>query len=146
MAWHVLLALSRRLGRPDPPSPDEGFPASNETPELLFVLQLTPELAETVAEFDRVCFIDAHTGSVPGEIHQAVVKGEFQNSPFTHHMTPATCLALSVMLYNQQPEALLVSVRGYEFGFSHSLSARTAALAEEAAEKIWQWCYSPAAQ
>jgi hypothetical protein len=34
---------------------------------------------------------------------------------------------------------VLVSVRGYEFGFSRSMSDKTASLAEEAAEAIWQW-------
>jgi hydrogenase maturation protease len=142
VAWHILDYLSQRLGRPSP-SPDEGFQRSGLSPELLFVLQLTPELAETISEFDRVCFVDAHTGSVPEELNVVEIQSHFQASPFTHHMTPASCMALSEALYQKDPQAILVSVRGYEFGFERSLSPRTAELAGQAAEHIWEWINEP---
>jgi hydrogenase maturation protease len=138
VAWHILDSLSQRLGRPSP-TLDEGFQLSGLSTELLFVLQLTPELAETISEFDRVCFVDAHTGSVPEELNVADVKSQFQPSPFTHHMTPASCMALCEALYQNAPQAILVSVRGYEFGFERSLSPRTAELAIQAADRIWDW-------
>lgn len=139
VAWHVLNQLSRRLKRPTSVSPDEGFQLTGKSPELLFVLQLTPEMAETIGQFERVCFVDAHTGNVPEEVNVAPVRQEFQSSPFTHHMTPATLLALTGSLYGKHPEALLVSVRGYAFGFDRSLSARTEQLANQAADVIWKW-------
>lgn len=146
VSWHVLNGLAGRLGRPASVSPDEGFSAfrlpseegSSET-ELLFVLQLTPEMAEIISEFDRVCFVDAHTGNVPGEVNLSRVEPEFQASPFTHHLTPQSCLALCTALYGKQPEAILVSVRGYEFGFDRSLSPQTAQHAEAAVNEIWAW-------
>ena len=67
------------------------------------------------------------------------LKGEYQHSPFTHHMTPSTCLAMAQTLYGGSPEAILVSVRGYEFGFTQSLSARTELLVEQAAQIIYAW-------
>lgn len=145
VAWHVLARLARKLGQPAPSTPDDEFagtgePGAGPNPALIFALQLTPEMAETIARYERVCFVDAHTGRVPQEIQFAPLKSEFQSSPFTHHMTAETCLALAGSLYGRQPaEAVLVSVRGYEFGFSHELSPRTAELAEEATEQIRVW-------
>jgi Ni,Fe-hydrogenase maturation factor len=111
--------------------------------EFLFVLQLTPELSEVIKNFERVCFIDAHTGSVPGEVNQVEVNCEFQASPFTHHLTAATCLALTHALYGQCPQSILVSVRGYEFGFDTTLSTFTSSLVDEAAWKILSWLETP---
>jgi len=67
------------------------------------------------------------------------LRGEYQASPHTHDITPATCLSLVRTLYDRQPEAVLVSIRGYEFDFSHSLSPQTACLAEQALQRILAW-------
>lgn len=142
VAWHILASLARRLDRPSAGSVEDEFEFGGHSPELLFVLQLTPELAENIAQADRVCFVDAHTGSVPEAVHAAPLSNIFQNSPFTHHMTPETCLALAKTLYGNAPPALLVSVRGYEFGFSRSLSTRTQTLVENAVDRIWDWLYA----
>ena len=139
MAWHILAGLAQCMGWPAPSSPDDEFPPANAETDLLFVLQLTPELAETLALYDRVCFIDAHTGSVPNDVNLIEVDSEFQASPFTHHMTPQTCLSFTETLYAQRPQAILVSVRGYEFGFSRTLSPHTAGLVEQAVEIIEKW-------
>lgn len=154
----MLVALAQRLGWQAPATIDEEFtpptstlsgaggsPAAGGTPlvkitiDLRYDLQLTPEFAEIIAGYQRVCFVDAHTGNIPDEINVVEVKGEFQRSPFTHHMTPATCLAMAQSLYGGSPEAILVSVRGYEFGFVQSLSARTQELADQAARRIYDW-------
>lgn len=139
VAWHILAGLCQKLGRPAPASPEDEFPSSDSGPDLYFLLQLTPELAEVIARYDRVCFVDAHTGSVPDDLHKTVVRPEFQSSPFTHHMTPATCLSFARTIYQKDVEGILVSVRGFEFGFSHELSPETAKLAEQAVEKIYNW-------
>jgi hydrogenase maturation protease len=139
VAWHVLAALRRHLGKPAPDAGDEAFEPDGENPDFLFTLQLTPEMAETLAGYQRVCFVDAHTGNVPEEIHFRELEAKYQRSPFTHHMTPDTLLALCGQLYAQGPEAILVSVRGYQFGFEHALSPETQALVEPAAQKILGW-------
>jgi hydrogenase maturation protease len=139
VAWHILTRLAERLERPGPYDPHLGLEPGEEIPALWFMLQLTPEIAETLAEYDRICFVDAHTGAVPNEINIEQVKSEFQNSPFTHHMTAATCMSFVEQIYNLKPEAILVSVRGYKFGFEQSLSPQTARLADEAATQIWDW-------
>lgn len=141
IAWHILVRLAGKLGRPIP-SIDEGFLPSGENPDLLFILQLVPELAETISAYQRVCFVDAHTGNVPEKVNLVKVKADYQRSPFTHHMTAETCLALAKTIYGKDPQAILVSVRGYKFGFSHDLSSAASQLAEQAVEQILTWLAS----
>lgn len=139
VAWHVLNRLAKRLGRTFPPSPEDDILTNEDPPDMLFVLQLVPELAETISQYGRVCFVDAHTGHVPEEVQFTPVVSEFQTSPFTHHLTPSSCLSLAETLYGRAPEAVLTSVRGYEFGFTRSLSSRTEILVEWAVERILEW-------
>ena len=141
VAWHILTRLAEDMGRLIPPM-DEGYFPNGENPDLLFTLQLIPDLAETIAAYQRVCFVDAHTGNVPEDVNVAEVKAEYQRSPFTHHMTANTCLSLVQTIYNRNPQAILISVRGYEFGFSHELSPATHELAEQAVERIKAWLLS----
>ncbi|MEN4042894.1 MAG: hydrogenase maturation protease [Anaerolineaceae bacterium] len=139
VAWHILSELSSRLGNPAPDLYSDGFEPQGNPIDFLFRLQLMPELAAIIAGYDRVCFVDAHTGAVPEDVHFVQVNAQFQASPFTHHMTPDTCLSLAQALYGRSPEAILVSVRGYQFGFEHSLSPGAARLAKIAADRIWEW-------
>jgi hydrogenase maturation protease len=138
-AWHVLSRLAVKLGREIPANYNEGLTPTGEFPDLLFVLQLTPELADTVAQYQRVCFIDVHTGSIPLDLQRIPVQPAMQTSPFTHHMTPATLLALTLHLYNKSPDAILISIRGYKFGFDNSLSHNTGALVDKAVTQVLQW-------
>ena len=139
VAWHVLAEVARQLGCAVPLSPEEEFPANEGAPDFLFELQLTPELAETIAQYDRVCFVDAHTGAVPNNVNVSEIAVEFQASPLTHHLTPQSLLTFAQTLYNARPEAILVSVRGYQFEFERMLSPLTAQLVQEAAEIISKW-------
>ncbi len=67
------------------------------------------------------------------------VSGEFQTSPFPHHLTAPTCLSLAGALYQHAPSACLLSVRGYEFGFTPELSQYTAALLPVAVDQLMDW-------
>ena len=142
IAWHVMVGLENRLGRPGPFNPDDGFPLADSLPDLIFVLQLTPELAETIAQYRRVCFIDAHTGNIDADIELTQVTNEFQASPLTHHLTPSSCLAMSQTLFHGEANAVLLSVKGYEFGFSHSLSQQTGKLVQPSVEMIYSWLHT----
>jgi len=143
VAWHILRQVAERYGRPVPAEIGEDFENDTSGLDFQFVLQLTPELAETAAGYARVCFVDAHTGAIPADVQCIPIQGEFQTSPFTHHMTPQTLLVLSETLYGHRPAAVLVSVRGYEFGFSYTLSEKTAGLANDAADWIYAWIQGP---
>ena len=139
VAWHILTQLAKNLNIPFPEDPAEVFELIQGNPSLFFSLQLTPEFAEEISRFDRVCFIDAHTGNFPNDLNFQLLIPEYQNSPFTHHLTPQSCLALCSALYGKSPAGVLVSVRGYEFNFSQNLSIETENLAKQAVSRILSW-------
>ena len=138
VAWHVLHALALQLNLPIPESYEDEFPP-NDRLDFAYTLQLTPEMAEQIAAYARVCFVDAHTGSIAAQVQMVPVVGQFQNSPFTHHLTAQTLLSMCQSLYGKTPQAALLSVRGYQFEFECGLSAETAALVPEAIEMILGW-------
>jgi Ni,Fe-hydrogenase maturation factor len=63
VAWHILRALTIKLGLDSPESYEDEFPES-ERIDFAFHLQLTPEMAEDINEYEYVCFVDAHTGNI----------------------------------------------------------------------------------
>lgn len=146
VAWHVLRALALELGLPAPNSYEEEFPVDDPRwnvrgaqLDFAFTLQLTPEMAEDIAAYDRVCFVDAHTGDIPVPVRMIAVESEFQRSPFTHHLTAQSLVSMCETLYNKKPDAALLSVRGYQFEFSRELSERTRALLPEAVGLVARW-------
>jgi hydrogenase maturation protease len=121
------------LGYGNPLRADDGFgweaarelAAKLEIPsvEVRALHQLTPELAEDVGAAGRVIFIDAASEGEPG----ALVRREVfpaRQADFTHHLTPATLLALARQIYGRTPPALLYSVAGEFFGYREGLSPR----------------------
>jgi len=138
VAWHVLQALSNHYHSPIIES-DGGIFEAEHNPHLVFALQLTPEMSEALAQYQHVCFVDAHTGAYAEEVRAESIAPNFQASPFTHHLTPESCLSLAQNLYGSAPQALVVSVRGYQFGYRTALSAQTAPLVPQAAAKIIEW-------
>jgi hypothetical protein len=52
-------------------------------------------------------------------------------------------LSMCGSLYERVPEAILVSVRGYEFGFETELSPFTDSLVTEAVERARGWLEAP---
>jgi hydrogenase maturation protease len=106
---------------------------------ILFCLQLTPELCDDLVDFSRVCFIDAHTGTIEGDFKISILNHIFEVSPFSHHLTPQTLLELCHKLYNHIPEAIQISARGYQFGFKRSLSKKTMSNVEIAVNFLVEW-------
>jgi len=143
VAWFVLKSIMEKMGYPGEPTMDDEYPIQFNNMEFDFHLQLTPELADSMGQYDRICFIDAHTGNVPEEIHVQEVTPVYQSSPFTHHMTPFTLLSICQVLHQKTPQAILTSIRGYEFKFTRSLSSATQELVEPAADLIVKWLSSP---
>ena len=141
VAWHILRLVASRLQADLPLYPKETHIELNPLVAVHFELQLTPEISELVAGYSRVAFIDAHTGRVEQSVYHENLQPEFVTSPFTHHLTPSTCLSLAETIYEKVPTAILVSVRGYEFGFARSLSSRTMEHAEVAADWLVNWLH-----
>ena len=138
VAWHILHALTTRLGLDSPDSYEDEFPESALI-DFAFYLQLTPEMAEDISVYEYVCFVDAHTGNIPEPVRLINVESEFQASPFTHHLTPQSLLSMCETIYGKKPDAALLSVLGHRFLFSRQLSAETAQLVPPAVELIWDW-------
>lgn len=138
VAWHILRALTIKVGLTSPDSYEDEFPESAQI-DFAFHLQLTPEMAEEIANYKYVCFIDAHTGDIPKPVRLISVESEFQHSPFTHHLTPQSLLSMCDTIYGKKPDAALVSVLGHRFLFSRGLSEETARLVPQAVELLWGW-------
>lgn len=138
VAWHILRALTLKLGLPAPVSYEDEFPEDIRI-TFAFYLQLTPEMAEDINAYEYVCFVDAHTGNIPEPVRLIPVESEFQHSPFTHHLTPQSLVSMCETLYGRKPDAALLSVLGHRFLFSRQLSQETAALVPQAVESIWDW-------
>jgi len=138
LAWHVLKEVRKLLDMDAPESVPEYFDRDGDT-VFVFKLQLLPEDAEEIARFERVCFIDAHTGAVPEPVHVEQLLSAWQHSPLTHHLTPNSLLSMIQAVYGKSLPAILVSVRGYEFEFTNSLSGRSALLVPQAANIIYNW-------
>lgn len=142
VAWHVLNDVIAALGSTAPQDLEDEDPVSLGNYDFRFVPQLTPELSDTLATYGRVCFVDAHTGAVPEDIHFENLLPGYRQSPFTHHLTPNSLLAMTDSIYHKSPSAILVSLRGYEFGFSPDLSKLTGVLIPQAVELILKWLNS----
>jgi hydrogenase maturation protease len=138
VAWHVLKGIATQLGLETSPSWEDPLPSA-PTVEFRFELQLTPEMAEDLLAFERVCFVDAHTGKITDDVQMINVLPEYQTSPFTHHLTPEMLLSMCETLYNKKLAAILISVRGYEFGFETELSPATEVLLPQAIQKATDW-------
>lgn len=141
VAWHILRALTIKLGLDSPSSYEDEFPEFALI-DFAFYLQLAPEMAEDISEYKYVCFVDAHTGNIAEPVRLIHVESEFQASPFTHHLTPQSLLSLCETIYKKKPDAALLSVLGHRFLFSRQLSEETAALVPQAVQLIWDWMNS----
>lgn len=141
VAWHILRAITLKLGLPAPDTYEDEFPECGQI-DFAFYLQLTPEMAEDLHAYEHVCFVDAHTGNISEPVRLIEVESEFQASPFTHHLTPQSLLSFCETLYRTKPEAALLSVRGYHFGLSQQLSEETAELVPQAVALMSDWMNS----
>lgn len=141
VAWHILRAITLKLGLPAPDTYEDEFPECGQI-DFAFYLQLTPEMAEDLHAYEHVCFVDAHTGNISEPVRLIEVKSEFQASPFTHHLTPQSLLSFCETLYRTKPEAALLSVRGYHVGLSQQLSEETAELVPQAVALLSDWMNS----
>ncbi len=90
------------------------------------VHQLTPEWAEAISRVDRVIFVDAAVGSVPGEIRSFLIAPSAGN-PGSHEMTPEGILAMATDLFGRCPTAHMVTITGGSFDLSETLTPPVAA-------------------
>jgi len=101
--------------------------------------ELLPELAADLATAEDVVFVDAAVGDVPGALRvEPLAAGP--GGPWTHHLTPASLLALTGVAYGHVPPATVVTVVGREFEMGRPLSPEVAArVADVAALIVARW-------
>jgi len=143
VAWYVLQGVANYFNIHLSNDTDEGIFPEGQNLDFWFNLQLTPEMASEMILYQRICFVDAHTGTIEKEIQVKEIKSEYQNSPLTHHMTAEAFVSILEHLYHHQPETLMVSIRGYQFRFSRSLTEKTSELSKQAIFKIVNWIKLP---
>ena len=136
VAWHLLNELLIGQGIHQVDLLISEITDLNGKADIWFNFQLLPEISELIAKYDRALFIDAHTGEITEEINFLKIEPDFKNSPFTHHFTPSSCLAIAESIAGRYPEAWLLSIRGFNFEFSRELSPKTKELSIIALQQI----------
>ena len=110
-AWHVADELVRQ---------------HDQALHVIKVLQLTPELAETISNVELVIFVDAAAHGEPGTLTCDSVTSSESDLRYSHDFTPATLIQMSKTLYGHQPKAFLICVAGKVFEHGESLSREIA--------------------
>jgi len=136
VAYHVINALREHCGQRMLAEDETGLEELGEPVDSIFLSQLTPELMDVVAPYGRIIFVDAHVGADKDDLYVASVLPEDAAATFTHHISPAMFLAFLKVLFGQEPEGHIVSIRGYDFDFHHNLSEATRRLIGDAADRI----------
>ena len=132
VGWHFLQQLIAKYKIEDVDLFTSDVIPISDSIDIWFNLQLLPEISETIAKYEQVIFIDAHTGGIEKEINLQSVKPKYLNSPFTHHITPSMVLYLTKSISGTYPESWLLSIRGFDFQFKRSLTEGTEKLITKA--------------
>ncbi len=91
--------------------------------EVLARHQLTPELAQDVANASLVVLVDVHAGGAPGSVQvQRIIPRQDRATAWSHHLDPAGLAGLAGALYGAVPAIFLVSVGGVAFDDGERLS------------------------
>ncbi len=105
------------------------------------VHQLTPELADDMAQFDTVIFIDAASPPLSREVggDQIMIK-TLENDPtknsLGHTSSPEFLLYLTEKLYEKKPTSYWILIPAINFEFGENFSEITENGQEKALEKI----------
>jgi hydrogenase maturation protease len=96
--------------------------------EILQRHQLTPELALDVSRADLVVLVDARSGPAAGMVSiERVEPGRTSGSTWSHHLGPASLVALARELYGRAGEVHVVSVGVASLEVGEQLSPPVAA-------------------
>ena len=107
--WHVVQRLKQ----------DASFTDAS----VLWLQQLTPELAETVSRYDWVAVVDASLGSDDAAWKCDILPDSLPEAQLmSHEWHPAQLAALARTLYGHAPRLALYSIFGKHFGYGNQLS------------------------
>ncbi|MBT9584638.1 hydrogenase maturation protease [bacterium] len=102
--------------------------------KTLCVVQLTPELAETVSQFDQVVFVDAT--HEPGPLGWQLIKPKAGQEWPIHSGEPGRLLGLCQSLYGKSPKGWIMTLPGEDFGYRLGLSEFSQASVVEGLERL----------
>ncbi|MBI4620884.1 MAG: hydrogenase maturation protease [Desulfobacterales bacterium] len=85
--------------------------------------QLEPDLVFELQDATLIIFVDAAVNELRGGWEWTRVEPELRSlSYLTHHFNPAFLLGLLQSLYNESPEAWMISVQGEDFDIGEGLT------------------------
>ncbi len=93
-----------------------------ENVEYISAQQLLPEMAETLRDAGLVIFLDASVAEKSGILSIEHIRSEAGTGALSHHLNPASLLALAESLYQAAPQAYLVHITTTHFEFGETLS------------------------
>ncbi len=100
--------------------------SSISTLSIKTVHQLTPELAETVADASLVFFVDAEVGITELKWRELNIAQSLQLHLNSHALSPESLLAIAHTLYNKVPQkAYCIGIPANSFDFTDRLSPLT---------------------
>ena len=140
----VVNGLRDKAGLPLLDEGEDGFEGLGGSLDTLFLQQLSPELAETLADYDHVCLVDAHFGLYEELVHISRLEPSDSPAIVSHHFKPGALLSLAQRLYGRAPSAELISVRGFAFDFTTELSPATALGVATVITDLWTRYGAPA--
>ncbi|MCL0081779.1 hydrogenase maturation protease [Dehalococcoidia bacterium] len=136
VGFMVINSVRERLGRPPLDAEDDGFDDLGHEIDTILLHQLVPNMAEMIAGYDLVIFVDAHVGIIPELLREEEVIARCKTTIVPHQLHPGMVLALAHQLYGGQSRGVLLSIRGYDFDFGEGLSPQTAALVPSAVNRV----------
>jgi Ni,Fe-hydrogenase maturation factor len=98
------------------------------------VLQLTPELADAIAAYSVVVFIDAHVNTKYPVLQP--VKTVFAPFPLTHVASPAELVAVARAIFGFSGHAYICRMPASDFAEGEGLSERSRGFVPQAAREI----------
>ncbi|MCL0097846.1 hypothetical protein M1O19_04930 [Dehalococcoidia bacterium] len=132
----MINSVRERLGRPPLDAEDDGFDDLGHEIDTILLHQLVPDMAEMIAGYDLVIFVDAHVGIIPELLREEEVIARCETTIVPHQLHPRTVLALAHQLYGGRARGVLLSIRGHDFDFGEGLSTQTAALVPAAVNRV----------
>ncbi|BAZ49500.1 hypothetical protein NIES4103_21120 [Nostoc sp. NIES-4103] len=106
--------------------------------KAIAVHQLTPELAEALANSDLAVFIDACLMSESSQVQIESISPASRNFITAHTADPRSLLALTQAIYDYCPPAWWIKVPGVNFELGYSLSPIAETGVAIATQKITQ--------
>jgi Ni,Fe-hydrogenase maturation factor len=116
---------------------DDGVAHHVQTPpgvERRAVLQLTPEMAEEIAQYNAVIFVDADVNAK--QVAMEPVGKVPAPSPLTHVSNPVDIVALARALFGFSGHAYTCRIPACDLSEGEALSARSSKFAQQAAREI----------